>query len=436
MPLYERNTQICWKYLIIFNSNDWQLIDPNADLPRLMIYALKVLWQSTVLLIWLLSLKRPDYVLVQVLIKLKSIQIMSFMKYYQNPPSIPTLAIVWMVCRLRGSVFVIDWHNYGFTILGLTLGDNHFLVKTCKWFETYFGSKSDFNFCVTNAMKEDLNNRFSIRFDINQKKWFESKVLFNIFRASVLYDRPPDIFAPISIEDKHNLFLKLKEEFNEFAANDSTDENQTVFTICDTISQKIVMKPKRPVLVMSSTSWTEDEDFNILFEALQQYDNCCKSSDKWPQIICAVTGKGPLKEFYRQKIADIKFNSVKVLFPWLTADNYPKLVASADLGVCLHKSSSNLDLPMKVVDMFGCCLPVCAFDYDWSVIYFLLLYQNYLIKCLNAFTVFTNWWEMEKMVYYSKRVNNYLNICWISLRTFPKKIKNWFVFENIWNKTF
>ena len=75
--------------------------------------------------------------------------------------------------------------------------------------------------------------------------------------------------------------------------------------------------------------------------------------------------KGPLKEYYENEIKNKIWRYVEIVLPWLESDDYPKLLASCDLGISLHKSSSNLDLPMKIVDMFGCCLPVCAFRYSW-----------------------------------------------------------------------
>ncbi|RKO83400.1 glycosyl transferases group 1-domain-containing protein, partial [Blyttiomyces helicus] len=117
-------------------------------------------------------------------------------------------------------------------------------------------------------------------------------------------------------------------------------------------------------LIVSSTSWTEDEDFSILLQALRQYEERQRTAGGLPRLRVVITGKGPMQEAFQREVADAGLEWVKVHTAWLEAGDYPLLLGSADLGISLHTSSSGLDLPMKIVDMFGCGLPVCAADFN------------------------------------------------------------------------
>ncbi|XP_054923879.2 chitobiosyldiphosphodolichol beta-mannosyltransferase [Dermacentor andersoni] len=298
--------------------------------PRLVAYVLKVLWQSLALFFSLMFLPKPSHVLVQ------------------NPPSVPTLPVVWFCCLLRGSALVVDWHNYGYSILALALGPGHLLVRICRWCEKTFGKKAKSAFCVSQAMQQDLESNWKVQ-------------------ADVLYDRPSSTFQPTSIEERHALFQRLAAEYPELAhTSDSSDEADggNIFTQAAPDSNAATLRPDRSALIVSSTSWTEDEDFSVLLDALKEYSTRKEQGDSGlPDLFCIITGKGPQKDHYLSLIRANPLAHVKFLAPWLSAQDYPKMLGSADLGVCLHTSSSKLDLPMKVVDMFGCGLPVCAIDY-------------------------------------------------------------------------
>uniref|UniRef100_A0A672FJN2 Chitobiosyldiphosphodolichol beta-mannosyltransferase n=1 Tax=Salarias fasciatus TaxID=181472 RepID=A0A672FJN2_SALFA len=260
-----------------------------------------------------------------------------------NPPGLPGIAVAWLVCVLRGSRLIVDWHNYGYTIMALSHGPAHPVVRLARWYEHFFGPLASDNLCVTNAMKEDLQENWNIR-------------------ATTLYDRPASIFRETPLRLQHELFRRLGHSFDGSDPDPDLDLDleRTAFSVRDPADDSVTLRSERPALLLSSTSWTEDEDFSILLKALEDYEGFIRAGASLPSLVCVITGKGPQKEHYRRIIDSLHLEHVQICTPWLEAEDYPVLLGSADLGVCLHKSSSGLDLPMKVVDMFGCCLPVCA----------------------------------------------------------------------------
>ena len=254
----------------------------------------------------------------------------------QNPPSIPTLFVAGIVCFLRHTRLVIDWHNFGYSILALRLGSMHPLVQISGLYEKIFARSADAHFCVTNAMARVLERDYDIT----------AKIL-------PLHDRPASHLQVLT-EAQRSTFLDVLPNLL------SPDDGPRLHDYQRLVSE---IKMGKSRLLVSSTSWTPDEDFSVLLKALINYsDLAITTHPHLPEVLVVVTGKGPQKEAFLTCIKDLKaeekLEMVTIETAFLSTSDYAMLLGSADLGVSLHTSSSGVDLPMKVVDMFGAGLPV------------------------------------------------------------------------------
>lgn len=314
----------------------------------------------------------------------------------QNPPSVPTLLIAYLYCVWQGIAkgkrprLIIDWHNLGYTMFesasssssGIKTLVQNAIRKLAKLYERQMAPLADAHLTVTEAMESWLGENFGVSGE----------------HVRVLYDKPPLMFRPTNVKLQHELFRRLDlrdvDLTNDTKANNNDSGKmqqqpvltkniveQTLFTQSirtdDGSTTSIQLRNDRPALLVSSTSWTPDEDFSILLGALKelhkkiqtlQYlqSNDINNSITFPKILVIVTGKGPQKSHYIPLLQE--FNQahpgISIQTLWLEAADYPKLLGCATLGISLHTSTSGLDLPMKVLDMFGCQVPVCAIGFD------------------------------------------------------------------------
>jgi len=237
----------------------------------------------------------------------------------QSPPALPTVAVALLAARLRGARLVIDWHNLGHAVLALRLGDAHPAVGVARRAEAAFGRRADAHLCVSRAMQRALAERWGIE-------------------AALLYDRPARQFGPLAPERREAVVQRLCHRLG-----------------CDSTG--------RPAVVISPTSWTADEDFPLLIEALAHCEARLQAVDRAAPLLVLLTGTGPLRADYERRLARLPRARVHAHALWLSPDEYPAMLASADLGLSLHRSASGLDLPIKIADMFGAGVPVCALDY-------------------------------------------------------------------------
>ena len=146
----------------------------------------------------------------------------------------------------------------------------------------------------------------------------------------------------------HNFLPKSSPPFSTpFTSTQSSTVNSSSGTMpigsvmpeIDTIYARVPMlslRADRPALLVSSTSWTPDEDFSILLEALGLYEHRTMqvassqstSHKQLPKLLVIVTGKGPLKEKYMEEVAKLQksWKWVRCISLWLEAEDYPILL--------------------------------------------------------------------------------------------------------------
>ena len=248
----------------------------------------------------------------------------------QNPPAIPVLAVAHIVCFLRNSCLIIDWHNFGYSILALKLGRSSPLFRISKAYERVMSWNAYGHFCVTDAMARQLVREYGLTTPVIP-----------------LHDRPASIFQVLDDQQRT--------QFLQFLPQLGICELDTVDSI----------KSRKTKVIVSPTSWTPDEDFSILLNALIEYSDRASRGESKTKILAIITGKGPKRATFEAQVrhheqaGHLKSVFIKTIY-FDDISDYARLLGIADLGISLHTSSSGVDLPMKVVDMFGAGLPVAG----------------------------------------------------------------------------
>jgi len=225
----------------------------------------------------------------------------------QNPPSIPSLILSYLFCWFHGSTLIIDWHNLGFTML-TDLKESHWIRKLAYRYELYFSHRADGHLCVTKAMERFLRQTFHLESSSSSRK--RSAII------QVLYDRPPSFFRRTTSTERVDLMNRL----------DTTNKEQKDRVLPSTFPAKDLTKPfpqqrgqqQRTALIISSTSWSPEEDFHILLDSLRKLDQNVRETNQqhFPRIAVVVTGKGPQKSMYENEILRLRPLLTKVDTMW------------------------------------------------------------------------------------------------------------------------
>src|SRR5262249_49184037 len=142
---------------------------------------------------------------------------------------------------------VIDWHNLAWAVLALGVGARHPIVPFARWYERGLGRRADAHLAVSDALRDALTSRWGLA------------------PIAVLRDRPAARFAPLAP-----------------AARAAGRGGR---------ADPLGLEGRDVAVVVSPTSWTRDEDFELLLEAVRAAEGLV-AERPFPEVLVLLTGRG------------------------------------------------------------------------------------------------------------------------------------------------
>ncbi|RNF11694.1 putative dolichyl-P-Man:GDP-ManGlcNAc2-PP-dolichyl beta-1,4-mannosyltransferase [Trypanosoma rangeli] len=265
---------------------------------------------------------------------------------------------------------IVDWHNFGYTIL--QSDDRPSLAVWIYWMFECHCCFGDRNVTVSKAMQKAL---YALQGRTTKRQSEAHPLIEN--EVTVLYDTAPAFFGPASrarfVQEVLRPILGATCEDAKEAMGLSPPPAWVMET--DMHDDNATNTSSKGLFIVGATSWTADDNYTMVVEALarvdkrlqqlQQREGGTKSLVVKP-IWLLVTGKGVSRERFERAVLEASLSPLVTVTTMYFQSylDYATALGAADVGLCLHHSSSGLDLPMKAVDMLGSGLPVIALQYE------------------------------------------------------------------------
>lgn len=245
----------------------------------------------------------------------------------QNPPGFPVMAVLRFAERGRARR-ILDWHNLGSSLLALRRSPRRHMAGLYGWCEQRLGRFAHEHWAVSAALAEKLRG----------------------VAAVVVHDRPSRVFRVSARprDDAHN------------GVNGGADADRLAWW------QRVLPRvpaPAAPCWVVAPSSWGPDEDCEAILRVAGALK---KDPARWgaaPPVAIIATGQGPKQPAFVRAAQALAGGPITIRTAWVPAAEYPALLAWADAGLCLHRSSSGVDLPMKLADFRGAGRKGLVMDY-------------------------------------------------------------------------